>query len=223
MKKDYRLGVVLKLLILMVLACGSQPALSPPASAPNQFPATVPFTPQKYQGIGDDVFDVDLPHDFIGIVHITGNSSSNHFAVKNLDSANESINLLVNTTERYNGWVPLDWRAGEQTARFEVSAESAWTIEVFGLSAIEKLSIPGSFSGEGDFVFAIIGGTPDIAVIAGNAISSHFAVKSYGSDGDIDLLVNTTDPYSGSVVLDAEALLIEITAEDDWEVEIRTR
>ena len=54
------------------------------------------------------------------------------------------------------------------------------------------------------------------AVINGNSWSRHFAVKTYG-DG-FDLLVNTVDPYSGTVRVDSDATVMTVTAEGGWSI-----
>ena len=154
-------------------------------------------------------------------MHITGNSSSGYFGITNYGANNEQIDLLVNTTDPYDGIRPLDFRDGEQTARFEVQADGSWTIEVLPLSYIKKLDIPGEISGNGDYVFALQGGTPDTAIINGNAAASYFGV--FGYSNRIDLLINTTDPYNGTVLLDNETMIIEVQAVGEWTIRITTR
>lgn len=197
-------------------------ATSTNTATPTETPTPTPSpTPIVFTGLGDSIVDVDLPDDFIGLVHVIGNANSRFFAVKSYDALGNPIDLLVNTTDPYDGVRPLDFRNNEHTTRFEISANGQWTIEVLPLSAIEKLEIPGTFSGSGDYVFALIGGDPDLANINGNAAGRYFAVLSYGDN--IDLLVNTTDPYQGTVILDAKTVIIEVQAIGDWTIEVTTR
>lgn len=187
--------------------------------APTDTPTATP-TPIVLSGSGDSIVDIEKGPD-PALVHITGNAGSSFFAVINYDANNEQIGLLVNTTESYDGVRPLDFRNDEHTARFEVQADGAWTIEVIPLTSIERVEIPGAMSGNGDYVFAIIGGTPDTAAITGNAGSDFFAVLGYGNT--IDLLVNTTDPYDGTVLLDSGTAIIEVQAEGEWSMEFTAR
>jgi hypothetical protein len=187
--------------------------------APTETPTVTP-TPIVLTGTGDAIVDIDKGAE-AALVHITGNSASRFFAVVNYDNAGEQIDLLVNTTEPYDGVRPLDFRDDEHTARFEVQADGAWTIEILPLSAIEKVEVPGEISGVGDYVFALVAGTPDTATITGNASSRFFAVMGYGNG--IDLLVNTTDPYEGIVLLDPETLVIDVQAVGEWTIEIEAR
>ncbi|MDD1777335.1 MAG: hypothetical protein LUQ65_04130 [Candidatus Helarchaeota archaeon] len=186
---------------------------------PTNTPTPIP-TPMVFSGTGDSIVDIDKESG-PALVHIIGNNSSRHFAVVNYDSSNKEIDLLVNTTDPYDGVRPLDFLEDEHTARFEVTATGAWSIEIIPFSLIERLEIPGEITGNGDYVFAIVGGTPDTATITGNAAARHFAVIGYGSTSD--LLVNTTDPYDGTVLLSSDTLIIEVDSEDDWTMRFNNR
>lgn len=190
-----------------------------PTSTPTDTPTpTASPTPFVLSGSGDAVVDIEKS-DEPALVHIVGNAASAHFAVINHGVDGERIGLLVNTTEPYDGILPLDFLDNEQTGRFEVTAAGAWTIEILPLTAMRQVEVPGEIEGTGDDVIGLAGGTPDTAVITGNAASSHFAVKGYGGSG-IDLLVNTTDPYEGTVILDSETFIMEITAVGPWTISI---
>jgi hypothetical protein len=149
------------------------------------------------------------------LVYVRGNAESRHFAVESFDASGQQLDLLVNTTDPYEGVVPLDFRSGEQTTRLQVTASGEWYIEIRPLSSARRVSIPGTISGNGDDVF-IIDGDPDVAHIRGNAAGRHFAVLGYGSRSS--LLVNTTEPYDGRVILAADTVVIEVNAEGGWEI-----
>lgn len=186
-----------------------------PTDTPTQTP-----TPIVLSGTGDAIVDVAKGPD-PALVHITGNASSGYFGVTNYDASGNTIDLLVNTTDPYDGVRPLDFVSGDYTTRFEVKASGAWTIEVLPLSSIEKVQIPGEKSGTGDYVFALDGGTPDLAKITGNAGAAYFGVYSYSKTKE--LLVNTTDPYDGTVMLSSDTIIIEVVATGDWTINITTR
>jgi hypothetical protein len=152
------------------------------------------------------------------LIHITGNASSRHFAVVSRDAAGESIDLLVNTTEPYDGVRPLDFREGEHTMRLEITATGDWTIEILDLTVARRLEVPGTIEGEGDDVVWLTGGAADTARIVGNASERHFAVIAYGRG--IDLLVNTTEVYDGTVIIPAGTLMLEIKATGPWTIEV---
>ncbi len=178
------------------------------------------YEPIIFSGSGDSIVNIEKENIAMA-VHIKGNSSSRHFAIKSYDINGEYIELLVNTTDPYDGICPLDFMSGEWTTRFEVTASGSWSIELVPLTSLRVLTIPGTIEGNGDEVFMLNGGTPDTAKIIGNSSSSHFAVKSYGDDRD--LLVNTTEPYDGEVLLDSSAVIIEVISESSWSIEIFER
>lgn len=165
-------------------------------------------------GSGDSIVDLDKPDD-PALVHITGNAASRHFAVISYGTDGEQIDLLVNTTDPYDGVRPLDFLNDEHTARFEVTSTGPWTIEVLSLFDIPKAAVPGIYEGTGDGVF-FLDGAADTATITGNDAGHHFAVESYGNG--YDLLVNTTEPYSGQVIVSRDARIFVVKAAGPWAI-----
>ncbi len=190
-----------------------EPTITP--LPPTAIPAPIVLT-----GNGDSIVDFDNPYE-IAIVHISGNASSHFFAVKNYGSDGNPLDLLVNTTDPYDGVRPLDFGEGEHTTRFEVTASDEWRIEVLAIASARVLTVPGNIVGKGDDVILVKGATPDLGKIKGNAESSFFSVKSYGNNSD--LLVNTTDPYEGTVIVSSDTVILEIQAVDIWSIEISAK
>ncbi|MFA7018737.1 MAG: hypothetical protein WC239_07120 [Sphaerochaetaceae bacterium] len=85
-----------------------------------------------------------------------------------------------------------------------------------------------TYQGSGDDYIQIkktIDDFPAAALILGNSAGRHFAVTSYSSTGEyIDLLVNTTDSYKGTVPIDLgsnkTAKFLEINAVGAWSIHI---
>lgn len=191
-----------------------------PAPTETPLPPTTTPEPIIFTGTGDSIVDFVNPFQ-LAIVHITGNGQSHHFAVKNYNSNGETIDLLVNTTDPYDGIRPLDFRNDEHTARFEVNATGEWKIEVLPISSARVMAVPGIIEGQGDEVILLKGAKPDLAKIKGNSESRHFAVHAYGNFSD--LLVNTTDPYDGTVIVNEDVVVLEITATGIWSIELTAR
>ncbi len=169
---------------------------------------------------GDSIVDIDKPN-LPMVVHIVGNSSSGYFGVTSYDKEGEYLDLLVNTTEPYDGIRTLDFLPGEWTFRLEVKSIDTWTIEILPISSLRVLSVPGKIEGQGDEVFKISGGVSDLAKISGNASGGYFGIFTYNDFKD--LIVNETDPYEGTVMLDSEITFIEVTAVGSWSIEITTK
>lgn len=230
-----QIALVIGLLFLVSLACASSDegktiTSTTQGTEPKEITATTeseiiispkPPTPApkpiEFTGNGDSIVDFINPFD-VAITHITGNASSHHFAVTNYGIDGNSIDLLVNTTDAYNGIRPLDFGRDEHTTRFEVKASDEWRIEILPITSARVLIVPGVIEGIGDDVIFLDGATPDIAKINGNTESRHFAVISYGNHSD--LLVNTTDPYEGTVIIKGNSTTIEIKANGSWSIEI---
>ncbi|MFC1879467.1 hypothetical protein ACFLZW_06095 [Chloroflexota bacterium] len=193
------------------------PSLTP---APTDTPTIVP-TPQDYSGQGDAVIDI-AQIGGVGVLHIVGNASSGHFAVKNFAADGDYIDLLVNTTETYDGYRPINLWQDKQTVRLEITSDGPWKITLLPLAPeyVHIITAPGSYSGFGDDVLLLLGGDgPWVAKVIGNAAGHHLAVKSYGYN-DYDLLVNTTDPYEGSGFTSDGIILFDVVAVGSWTIEL---
>ena len=167
-----------------------------------------------YSGTGDDVVQITPPEGKY-VFRITGNQEEGHFSVKAYDSFAEYIDLLVNTTSQYSG---VTYDPTQSTAMLEVGATGDWTIELVSIYTMDALISGNSISGEGDAVLQVF--APVLtADIQGNDASAHFSVKSYDMDGGyLDLLVNTTDPYSGTVMMGLDVSTLVISAEGPWTI-----
>jgi hypothetical protein len=198
-----------------------QPAAELPLPTPS-FTAEGPIweataTPAVLRGKGDEKVDLERERE-PSIAHIS-HEGSGHFSVINYDSDGKRIGLLVNTTGAYDGVVPIDFAAGEHTARFRVEADGEWTIKVLDLLAARAAEIPGDIEGEGDEVI-VLGGSPHVATIEVPG-DGNFALWSYGSG--YDLVVNEMAPYQGSVVLDPHAFFLVIGADGPWSLSVTAR
>lgn len=175
----------------------------------------VPAETIVFSGAGDDVIDIPLL-DYFYVFHISGNKDAHHFSVKSYDSAGNYNELLVNTTDPYDG---VTYDMAQNAVLLEISAVGEWTIELVDAATLKDVAAGSSISGSGDAVFLVSGGKT--ADIKGNANASHFAVKSFSGYGDyLDLLVNTTDPYEGKVMLKDAPRLIVVTADGDWSITV---
>jgi hypothetical protein len=203
-----------------------QPTATPVPTAtpqPTATPTPVPPTPTPvpepvvYTGVGTDVISIEKPGGLASaaVVYVRGNAAGRHFAVKSFGADGSQIDLLVNTTDPYEGVVLMDIADRDQSTRLQVTAEGEWYIEIRPLASARRVNAPGVVEGSGFDVFIVIG-SPDIAHIAGNQSGRHFAVWAYGSRSH--LLVNTTDPYDGRVIMANDVVLIEVKAVGGWQI-----
>lgn len=189
-----------------------------PTSTPTPEPTATPAPqPVVYSGTGTNVIDIQKPGDpdAAVLVYIRGNAGSRYFGVESYDDAGEQVDLLVNTTDPYEGVVLMDIGNDDQTTRLQITAEGEWFIELRPLNTARRVSVPGTIEGTGDDVF-IVDGDPDVAQISGNADGRYFGVWAYGDRGH--LLVNTTDPYDGRVIVARDIVLVEVKAVGGWRI-----
>jgi hypothetical protein len=124
---------------------------TPATAAQNHHPGEVGHTATtELTGSGDAVIEVTRTNWLPAVVHISGNSASEYFAVRTLGTNN----VLVMTMEPYDGIRPLDW-GGDESTGFEIWATGPWRIEILPPSAIPTFT--GTFNGNGNMVVHFTG------------------------------------------------------------------
>jgi hypothetical protein len=175
-----------------------------------------------YSGTGDDIVKISKPDQGLpALLVVSGNRNSRHFAIIARDNSGNRFGALVNTTEPYGGIVPVDLPPRTNTELLEIKASGSWRIQVYSIGSAQRVKVPGIFKGEGDNVLWIEG-KPNRAKIHGNSASRHFAVTAYDRSGNrLGAIVNTTDTYSGTVIIPSGTLLLKITAVNGWSVDLQ--
>lgn len=169
------------------------------------------FEPIIYSGNGDSVVNIDVPND-LWVLYVKGNDDSKHFAVKGYDSNDSYTELFVNTTDPYEG---ITFDPDQETVQLEINASGDWYIEIRSVYSCDIITSSDTYYSSGDSVF-LLNYDAKTAAISGNNGKKHFAVKSYGDYSD--LMVNTTDPYSGVVKLKYDPVLFVVSAEGSWNI-----
>lgn len=168
------------------------------------------------RGSGDAVVDLPLPDGPGALLVVDGNQTGRHFAIKPTDGGRS----LVNTTEPYRGTTYLEVPAGVRAIRLQVKAAGAWSVEARPTSVAELLNDGEARQGLGDAVL-IYQGLGGVARITGNAEARHFAVRATPAGGGRSrTIVNTTEPYEGSVMCPPGPALLVISAVGDWMVSV---
>lgn len=199
------------------LASDDSTVSSAPVHEPEPAPAEetfIPPDPITYTGSGDDYFDIS-PFDSLYYFRITGNTEARHFSVTGYDASGNYTELFANTMDYYDGYV-LD--PEQDTRTLEVDAEGPWTIEIVSLYTAPVLPVCETYSGIDDAVL-LLPSDCQSAIINGNTMSRYFSVITYGSG--FDLLVNTVDPYSGTVRIDPGATVMTVHAVGGWSISLQ--
>lgn len=150
--------------------------------------------------------------------------------IESLTDVNETLKCLVKL-ELENG-EKLDQLLAAQPAQPESRAQSGertqtqrGTLSEF-INSAEPAPEPIELTGTGPSVVDIEKGNyPAIAVIEGNETGGFFAITSLDANGKmLNLLVNTTEPYSGIRPLDIAqnelTARLEIETEGEWSINI---
>ena len=187
-------------------------------------PSTVPpppsFASQHVDGVGQTASN--RIHFYSGLyVFQIGHSGSGHFSIWLLDRAGEKVELLVNTSEPFEGSkavrIPV-----EGDYLFDVSADGPWQIAIASpqLAADQK-----SFDGANQAAtraFKLEGGLKIFQL--SHSGSGHFGVWLLdGAGNKVELLANTSgSPFSGSKALRVEPgwYVLDVSAERPWSVRI---
>ena len=199
------------------LASDDSTVSSAPVHEPEPAPVEetfIPPDPITYTGSGDDYFDIS-PFDSLYYFRITGNTEARHFSVTGYDASGNYTELFANTTDYYDGYV-LD--PDQDTRTLEVDSEGPWTIEIVSLYTAPVLPVGETYSGIDDAVL-LLPSDCQSAIINGNTMSRYFSVTTYGSG--FDLLVNTVDPYSGTVRIDPGATVMTVHAVGGWSISLQ--
>jgi len=194
--------------------------------APTETPTSPPLptaSPQPivFPGTGDSVFNIDKWQG-AAILKIKYTGIRN-FVVQNYAvGADRPYDLLVNTIGAYEGTVPLDFRDGQQTARFEITATGAWELQILPVADARIEKIPGTISGTGDDVVLIGGGIPDLLKADASQSTRNFVVQAVANNR-FNLVINEIAPYTGTKILDSGTVALIITATGLWTIEVTTR
>lgn len=169
----------------------------------------------SYVGTGDDVIQI-AGLDAAWVMHITGNDESRYFSVKAYDENMNYLDLLVNATDPYDG-VVID--PTQTAANLEIKATGSWKVELIYLRDVSEANAGTLLTGTGDAVIMTdrIGSTMEIT---GNSESRYFSVRAYSiATGKSDLLVSSTEEYSGTVLVSFNPTYIVVKAKGPWTIQ----
>lgn len=176
-----------------------------------------PLAPIVLEGSGDDVVVLDSSIS-LAAMEVTANASGRYFGIKPILVTGEAGISLVNTTDPFDGTVLLLGTGQDAIAGFEVLSNGPWTFTIKSIAEVPYLGPAETIEGSGDAVVRLkeTVGLSTISV-TGNIDGRYFGVRPHGAKYSVSV-INTTDPYSGTVLLDPGTLLLEITAVGGWSI-----
>jgi hypothetical protein len=165
-------------------------------------------------GTGDHLVDVDKwPGP--ALVYAESDAVGGYFGVIARDAQDGWVADLVSATQPYTGTVPADF-GGASTAKIDVAAlGSSWKVELRGPDTARVLVTPGSITGTGSEVVAVVG-RPDALTITGNPSGlDHFHVRTLGADPQN--LIMTNGSYSGTTSV-GDIAFVAVDATGAWTI-----
>ena len=176
-----------------------------------------PFEQIFLEGSGDDVVVLDSPIS-LAAMDVSANASGRYFGIKPILVTGESGISLVNTTDPFDGTVLLLGTDQDAIVGFEVSSNGPWTFLIKSIAEVPYLGRTETIEGSGDALVRVdetVGLTT--ITVNGNEEGRYFGIRPHGARYSVSV-INTTDPYSGTVRLDPGTLLLEITAIGSWSI-----
>ncbi len=170
-----------------------------------------------YTGTGDNVIEIE-PYNDWHLYEIEGNSGGRYFGVIAYNNNGERLGSLVNTTDVYHGRV---YENTQSAAMLEIEATGDWTIQVKSLYTAQQALKGDTVTGSGDdvVVFYTDNGESTTATVTGNNGENYFGIIGYNNSGArTGSLVNTTDVYSGNVLLKGNPCIFEVNAVGEWSI-----
>jgi hypothetical protein len=171
-------------------------------------PATRPAASIVFTGSGDGIVRLTKNATGPAAVRISGNRTLNYFQVRALGTQD----VVVVTTDPYEGVWPLDWEGGTSTG-FEVTATGPWRIEVMPLSATPTFD--KSFKGQGDLVIHFTGDGL-FAEITPNDNGRIFALRKLTPNGSYRSVLNPHGPGQ----IDPGPQFLHVQATGTWTLSI---
>jgi hypothetical protein len=181
---------------------------------------TIAQYPIVYSGSGAKVLEIDKwPGPAIVRITHTGQS---YFTVESFDNNLRHVAYLVDVIGNYSGTVPIDFEKNN-TKRVTINADGTWGIQILPLSSVEIVTVPGTVTGKGNSVFALVGEKPDKIIVDASQASGNFLIQVYNLQPALVYLaslVNDTAPFTGVYMAPNGASLLTITASGPWKLEI---
>src|SRR3989339_388439 len=145
-----------------------------------------------------------------------------HFSIRLLDENGEYIELLVNTTGKFNGSKAIGIeKRGEYV--MDISADEKWTIKIEQPRTKIAQSEANTFTGVGQQVSPLIKIDKGLKTFKmKHSGTGHFSIVLLDKNGEyIELLVNTTGQFDGSKAVGiskSDLHLLDISADGEWSI-----
>lgn len=174
------------------------------------------FDTISLSGVGDDVIEVDLHPNSLGVATVNHDGDSN-FIVWGTDERGEETDLIVNEIGVYEGVAAVNFGYGDPISGFDIDADGAWSIVIRPAANARAIGSTGG-SGQADEVVTATALAGEVVDVTHNG-ESNFIIWAYDTAGDpLDLVVNEIGPYQGTQRIPVGTKWLEIDADGPWTI-----
>jgi hypothetical protein len=174
-------------------------------------PERPPPADKTYSGRGSKTIGISLDEDYLHVVKITHDGTSN-FMVDALDADGDQVDFLVNEVGDFTGVRLLGIDRGIP-ARLKIRADGRWTVTVMVSDKAPRWT--GKASGRGDAILRVNPDSDDMRVRFTHKGQDNTTLSILGKNTS-DLLVNEIGRYSGEMVIPRGTTFIDITGNGAW-------
>lgn len=181
-----------------------------------KWPSIVPIS---LEGSGDDVVVLDKPVS-LAAMEVSANEAGRFFSLKPILLSGETASSLISTVDPFNGTVLLSGNDFDSVAGFEISAIGSWALTIKSIAEVPSIAPGMTLEGSGDALVRIevTEGLRTLAV-TGNEAERFFSVRQHDEKSSRSL-IRAIDSYSGTVRIDSDTSLIEISAIGPWTISL---
>jgi hypothetical protein len=178
-------------------------------------PTALPMVPTIHLvGTGDKIAKISIPSGEARIAVAKHDGQAN-FIVSPLDPHGGNTGGLINTIGAYTGTTLLSADSG--IGALQIQADGHWTIDIRDIRTAAGWSPSAPTKGRGDQVLLLKSPLSDLASFKITHIGeSNFIVTAWGDTNEG--LVNEIGKYTGSVLVPASTVLLEIQADGAWTI-----
>ena len=228
----------LLLAVLLLMGCGMQtqtPAPTAEPLPPKIDPSKTMNIPEPitYTGSGNATVEFSGLEEKMApawVFVVDGNEENKFFTISgHADKPEDTVNFVGALFPYHGAFLDYNPFSGYLSTRtFEIGAYGDWSIAAHSIYSMPACYKGIAYNGSGDAVLIVpedevteitVKGNMGTQNLYGEQVKGHFSVKAY-TPKTHELLVNTTEGYTGTIAIENDPYVITITAVGDWSITI---
>ncbi len=215
----YAIFIVVFVIIISIIILNPWNIDSEENNNEDSFSITYIPSGDSVEKIGPSLFVIEIDPSFIKqnayLVKVKRGIEEKHLQIIGYGLDNERTHTFVEG-------VQINYK---ETEKIEVKTSGDWEIELTQLQNVSVASVPGEFSGSGNYAFKI-DNSIELAIISGNKDKRPFHIRGYSKDLDDyeDIISPTTESLDEEIVSVFTSLKLFyfiIRATEDWDIKLK--